>query len=497
MSMSTGTVIKYAAGGLLFLGIIPAAITGGVGYAQYHMNKDMYDSAEAFNTNHVYVEDPQDVLSPDQEQQLKSDTNRIETIDSVENIVYLVFGQNDYNVNDTVERYMRDNLPQFIEKDVFADGVLIVGVGLEPRQAFVFAGEDVADTFDLRDNSNHLNASIDAMKEGVINNNIPAGLFASASKSVDVDSLKEHQVETSFNRSATVGKYGGMVGGVGGLIVGIGTANEKEKRRKKLEESRKNKSKILGKYTELSESLDEIDVRANSLTSPFIDKTLRSEWSEVRDSFLKYNDVIHGVDGIGTISDEDEDVLVDRHEEIKNVAESVDHVEVAQKNINRLFQLEQGDATVRMKELSDMRNDLLKARGESLISSHTRDSIEKIISKIELLMDKVEHRKFLEGFSLVLDEYNAIIQQVQNDVEREMNIPVRVHESRPRVYDNRYRYGGSYSYSSYDDVDRWHRENRRAEREYQEQKARESRSSSSSNSSFSSGFSGSGGSSRF
>lgn len=150
MSMSTGTVIKYAAGGLLFLGIIPAAITGGVGYAQYHMNKGMYDSAEAFNTEHVYVEDPQDVLSPLQEQQLKDDANRIETIDGVENLVYLVFGNNDYNVNDTVERYMRDNLPQFIEKDVFADGVLIVGVGLEPRQAFVFAGEDVADTFDLR-----------------------------------------------------------------------------------------------------------------------------------------------------------------------------------------------------------------------------------------------------------------------------------------------------------------------------------------------------------
>ena len=150
-----------------------------------------------------------------------------------------------------------------------------------------------------------------------------------------------------------------------------------------------------------------------------------------------------------------------------------------------------------MKELSDMRSDLFRARGESLISSHTRESIEKIISKIELLIDKVEHDKFLEGFSLVLDEYNAIIQQVQNDVEREMNIPVRVQESRPRIYDDRYRYGGTVIYSSYDDVDRWHRENRRAEREYQEKKARESRSSSSSNSSFSSGFSGSGGSSRF
>ena len=124
------------------------------------------------------------------------------------------------------------------------------------------------------------------------------------------------------------------------------------------------------KYTELSESLDEIDVRANSLTSPFIDKTLRSEWSEVRDSFLRYNDVIHGVDGIGTISDEDEDLLIERYEDIKDVADSVDHVEVAQKNINRLFQLERGDSAVRMKELSDMRSDLFRARGESVSYTH-------------------------------------------------------------------------------------------------------------------------------
>ena len=220
MCMSTGTVIKYAAGGLLFLGIIPAAITGGIGYAQYQSSKDLYATAEAFNTDHVYVEDPQDVLSPGQEQQLKSDANRIETIDGVENLVYLVFGSNDYNVNDTVERYMRDNLDQFIEKDVFADGVLIVGVGLSPRQAFVFAGEDIADTFDLKDNSNHLNASIDAMKEGVVNNNIPAGLFASASQAVDVDRLKENHIETSFNRVTNVGKYGGMIGGIGGLLWG-------------------------------------------------------------------------------------------------------------------------------------------------------------------------------------------------------------------------------------------------------------------------------------
>ena len=66
--MSTGTVIKYAAGGLLFLGIIPAAITGRIGYAKYQSSKDLYATTKTFNTDHVYVEDSHDVLSPSQEQ---------------------------------------------------------------------------------------------------------------------------------------------------------------------------------------------------------------------------------------------------------------------------------------------------------------------------------------------------------------------------------------------------------------------------------------------
>ena len=39
--------------------------------------------------------------------------------------------------------------------------------------------------------------------------------------------------------------------------------------------------------------------------------------------------MIHGVGGIGTISDDDEDILIERYEDIKDMADSVDHVEVA------------------------------------------------------------------------------------------------------------------------------------------------------------------------
>src|SRR5690625_7043354 len=84
----------------------------------------------------------------------------------VEQLHYMVFEENDDNVNDTVEEYLRDNRPDLIGDDYFSDGVLIVGVGLDPRQAFIFAGEDVAEALDLRDSS-HLDDALDAIKPGV------------------------------------------------------------------------------------------------------------------------------------------------------------------------------------------------------------------------------------------------------------------------------------------------------------------------------------------
>src|SRR5690625_6084013 len=102
----------------------------------------------------------------------------------------MYFEENYDYVNDTVEEYLRDNRPDLIGDDYFADGVLIVGVGLDPRQAFIFAGEDVAEALDLRDSS-HLDDALDAIKPGVKDNNIPAGLFAGANAATDISTLAE------------------------------------------------------------------------------------------------------------------------------------------------------------------------------------------------------------------------------------------------------------------------------------------------------------------
>ena len=138
----------------------------------------------------------------------------------------MVFAENKENVNDSVEEYLRDNHQELIGKDKFADGQVFVGVGLDPRQAFVFAGEDVAAQMKLRKNDSHLKQSIEAIKPGVRDDNIPAGLFAGAAAAIDVDRAADTQYEgAKEDRMAAavgLGVAGLSVGGAGvGLAGGV------------------------------------------------------------------------------------------------------------------------------------------------------------------------------------------------------------------------------------------------------------------------------------
>lgn len=489
---------KTAIGALLgaaLLGALPAAGISAVMSSQIIDVSD-YKTHEIHQSK-VRIEDPHDVLSLEDESRMLNDIERVEAAEVVQEIVYMVFEHNRENVNDSVEEYMRENLPDKINNKTFADGVLIVGVGLNPRQAFVFAGEDVAEELDLENDSPHLRESVDAMKNGVIDGNIPAGLFASVNMANDLESLQKSQKNNRTGAALTAGAMGGIAGGAlggGGVFV---NEQRKERKRRRIEQARKNKNLVLEEYTHLANNLDNIDIRANSLKSDYVDQTLRSEWEEVRDGFLKYNDVIHGVNGIGTISDDNDEVLYSRSKELEEIVDSIEKIKIAESNINRLFKLEKGDLATRKKALKDMREDMIKARGERMLSSRLKEDIEHLINKVEKLFNNVDNPKFMEYFTFILDEYNQLIQQAQNEITRRMDAPVRQQMEPMRIYDRGYGYNRRYSYRPYVVVDHWRDDNVRLEREYREREAHRQSSSSSTNSSFSSGFSGSGGSSRF
>lgn len=467
------------------------ALVGGVGAAMDVPQRADYEISNSADTQitttfSTQIDNPDGVLSADDEARMERDTERLEVPAVVKQLNYIVFADNDDNVNDTVENYLRDNHPELIGDDKFADGVLIVGVGLDPRQAFIFAGEDVADTLDLRDSS-HLDDSLDAIKPGVEDNNIPAGLFAGADEATDVSQLAEDRYNDAVGDR--IGAMAGAGIGGGGAIfgIGMGVGAYRRNKAKKVAQARAEMSLVGKEYGELATRLDQIDIRAHSLASPFANETMRKQWEEVRDRFFN----IHGqVDSLGNLTSKapDEKFLA-QADAIHQAAVTTREVSYAEENIDKLYSLEHGDELVRRTELQALRDDVVEAQ----VSLDDAESglyreLQNLRERADSMMNRTQDSGFLEEYVLLLGDYRTALEQLRQQKFDDLDESKNTALVAPGITSPDYRVGYGYNnFVPFWALSTWHSSNASAQ----------SSSGSSANTSFSSGFSGSGGSSSF
>ena len=146
------TVGKIVAASILSAGVLGGGAALGIATTYDSPERAHYQIDAPTHSNlALRIHNPDGVLTADDERILERDAARLEVPGVVKQLHYIVFADNDDNVNDTVENYLRDHHPELIGDDSFADGTLFVGVGLNPRQAFIFAGDDVAELLELRD----------------------------------------------------------------------------------------------------------------------------------------------------------------------------------------------------------------------------------------------------------------------------------------------------------------------------------------------------------
>ena len=398
----------------------------------------------------------------------------------------MVFQTNHENILDDVEELLRTQYPELIDQSKGengrpADGVLIVGVGLDPRQAFIYGGDDVTETLMLDDDS-YRESLLDAMKPGVKDGNIPSGLFRTANLAMNADQLADRRISDakSERMGATIGLGAAGAGATavaGGIVVAA-----RSRRRKAIAKARADYELVTSEYTRLAGRLDEVDVRANSLSSAFADETLRRQWAEVRDRFLGLNELVHGVQGLSAINMDDEKDVYKHRKQLADAAESVDHVSNAEDNIDRLFGVEHGDPATRRADLSTVREDVLRARSD-VKDTGLRRELDLLMQRIEALDADPSSPTFLDDFVRVLGDYRVILDQVKQ--KQFSDVKEREKLEAPAVYESGFWYGG---YVPYVHMHSWHESNVEAERAAQ---------ASSSNNVSSSGFSAGGGSSRF
>lgn len=434
------------------------------------------------------IMDPDDVLSPEEEERMLRDVSRIAAPDVVRGLHYMVFAKNKENVNDSVEEYLRNNHPELIGKDKFADGQVFVGVGLDPRQAFVFAGEDVADQMELRKGDSHLEQAIEAIKPGVRDDNIPAGLFAGAAAAIDVDRAADTQYE-----SAKDGRIGAALGfGVAGLSVGGAGAGivggARRSRQKKAQQAREDWDYVSQTYTDVAQRLREIDIRAHSLQSGLVDERLREDWEGLRDDFLAIDDKVGSL--MSMPADAPDDQFRSHAEPIAHARELCERVETAEVNIEKLHRIENADTDARRYELYELGKDLAQA---GYLAADIDSALERQAKELEdaavALSQEPNHPQFMERYLELLDRSALLSEHVQSQLQKRNEADER--PERTHIYDSNFFAGSGYhGYVPFYVVSTW---------DSDATAARESSSGSSGgvNSGFSSGFSGSGGSSSF
>ena len=467
------------------------ALAGGVGAAIDAPQRADFEVAstaemEITSTFSTEVHNPEGVLSADDEARLERDAERIDAPAVVEQLHYMVFEENDDNVNDTVEEYLRDNRPDLIGDDYFADGVLIVGVGLDPRQAFIFAGEDVAEALDLRDSS-HLDDALDAIKPGVKDNNIPAGLFAGANAATDISTLAEDRYNDAVGDRIAAMVGSGIGGGGAIFATGLGVGAYRRSKAKKIAQARAEMSLVGKEYGQLAARLDQVDIRAHSLTSPFANATMRSEWEEVRDRFFHIHDQ---VDSLGNLTSKSSDEkYLEQADAIHQAAVTTREVSYAEDNIDKLYRLEHGDEVVRRTELHALRDDVVEAQvALDDAKSGLYLELQNLRERADSLMNSTQSPDFLDQYVILLGDYRTALEQLRKQKFDDLDESENTALAAPGITSPDYRVGYGYNnFVPFWALSTWHSTN----------SAAQSSGGSSANTGFSSGFSGAGGSSSF
>lgn len=424
----------------------------------------------------VTIVDPADVLSESDEQGLVNDTTGIAFPAEVQAVRYLTFAENDENFNDTIENYLRDNHPDWIQDNSFAPGELIVAVGMDPRKHGVYCGNDVCSAVDFYGEGRQ-EAILDSMVGPFRDSRFAIGLYEGAAAAADPE-VRQIDEPTPGWVWVMVGSVcaavAAIVGGMSAFVVG-------KNRKKKAQTAREHFDRVQREYGDVAQRLDAIDVRANSLSSPLANDKLRREWDDIHTRFLGLNTTFDQLDGL--THDSDDKAFRAKADVLENADTTITQMDTAEQNIDILYEMEHGDETTRRRELSRLRDDIAEARLEvNEKDTVLDDTLSEILTRIDDA--DVTADDFMDFYARLLTDYTTALNGVQSHMKK---VKETTEREAPTLYDDNWRVGTGYnSFVPFYMISTWHAADVSAAQ------SAASASSSSVNTSFSSGFSGGG-----
>ncbi|MDO5511263.1 DUF5129 domain-containing protein [Corynebacterium sp.] len=405
-------------------------------------------ASAAVSARSVEVLDLADDLSQADEQLLIDRTPEVDLPAEVTDVTYVLFPDNDDNLNDTVRHFGENERRDLISEagDKFAPGALIVAVGLDPRRMGVYCGDDVCDAIGFY-SPGRQDGILDRMEQPLRDGNWAAGMLEGTRAAADPGAVRE----TSDGPGVIGWIIGAVIAGIGliaGVFVWLGT------RRSKAKKAREQFDVIQRDYGRVAQDLQAIDVRAHSLTSPLANDQLRGQWEEVKSGFLGLNDTFGELDGLSA-SSPDKDFR--RHHQAIGVAhEQVTRLQTAEGNIETLARMEHGDQEIRRRELTDMHEDVLAAAA-AVDDESLRHRLERIDARILDLRARLDDPRFMDTFADLITDTRIILQAAQDRMYAESDVEKDDDHRAPAVWESTWRPGYGYgNYVPYGMIHTWH-----------------------------------------
>ena len=435
----------------------------------------------------VGITDPDGVLNATATDTLVNETPLIDFPDQVRDVTYIVLDSSEDGLgtneqfNDGLLDWVGDNEEHLVpdgtgEGAAWAPGSLIIALGVSSRGYGVYCGDDVCSALDLFEGS-HLDRTLADMKPGLQRGNWAVGMLDGARTAADPSLVAEESGPTQTQVLTGAGVLA-VVGGGGAWWAVAAT------RRKKAATARGQFTEISDRYADVALRLDQIDVRANSLTSPIADDELRRQWAECRDSFLSVDSLLSAT---GLSQGADDKAFRSHATTLAEAHTAMNRTIRAEDTIDRIFAMEHGDARVRRRELVSLSEDVSAARAATT-SPVLQEMLADVASDVDALSGDLDAADFMDRYAATVRAYGHALSLVREKEMSELSMDAEERHA-PRIYDTGYRVGAGYgNWIPFALISSWHSA---------DVQAAQSSSSSGTNVSFNSGFSGGGGSARF
>lgn len=441
----------------------------------------------------VTVIDMAERLSDEDVANLQADTQALDFPPEVQAVRYLTFETRGptaesidallRNLNDTVEIYLRENHPDWILENAFAQGELIVAVNMMPRRNGIYCGNDVCSALNIYD-ERRLDHILEQMVNPLRDGRIAIGLYEGAAAAADPSGPP-----MPLWQKLLLGAIAAL-GGLGALLVF-------RNRKKTGIEARENFLKVQEEYGGVAQRLDAINIRAHSLTSPIANEALRAQWHDVHRRFLSLNDALSTPPLSDLTQDSSVWTFLRSSQQLKQAELTVTQMETAEDNIDIIYDMEHGDTDMRRRQLRLLRKDITDARHKirswnKTLDESLQDLLERIDSRVAILDSGKADPDFMDFYADLIDDYSAALVGVERDLK---SVRKTTERKTPCLYDSDWSPGTGYgSYIPFYMINSWHQSDLAKSSSGSGSSSWSGSSFTSANTSFSSGFSGGGGS---